>query len=45
MKEEGICFVVASGNQYYQLKSFFDDFQDELCYVAENGICCGMKMV
>jgi FMN hydrolase / 5-amino-6-(5-phospho-D-ribitylamino)uracil phosphatase len=37
MKEEGIRFVVASGNQYYQLKSFFGDFQDELTYVAENG--------
>ncbi|WP_066305089.1 Cof-type HAD-IIB family hydrolase [Bacillus sp. FJAT-29814] len=37
MKEEGIRFVVASGNQYYQLKSFFGDFQDEISYVAENG--------
>lgn len=37
MKAEGIHFVVASGNQYYQLKSFFGDIQDELTYVAENG--------
>jgi Cof subfamily protein (haloacid dehalogenase superfamily) len=37
MKEQGIRFVVASGNQYYQLKSFFEDYQDELTYVAENG--------
>lgn len=37
MKERNIKFVVASGNQYYQLKSFFEPFQDELAYVAENG--------
>lgn len=37
MKEQGIKFVVASGNQYYQLKSFFDDIQEEISYVAENG--------
>lgn len=37
MKEMGIRFVVASGNQYYQLKSFFGDIQDEISYVAENG--------
>lgn len=37
MKEQGIRFVVASGNQYYQLKSFFGEIQDELSYVAENG--------
>ena len=37
MKDKGIKFVVASGNQYYQLKSFFEDYQDELTYVAENG--------
>jgi len=37
MKELEIRFVVASGNQYFQLKSFFEDFQDEITYVAENG--------
>ncbi|MCE4052110.1 Cof-type HAD-IIB family hydrolase [Bacillus sp. Au-Bac7] len=37
MKALGIHFVVASGNQYYQLKSFFDDIQDEISYVSENG--------
>jgi FMN hydrolase / 5-amino-6-(5-phospho-D-ribitylamino)uracil phosphatase len=37
MKVQGIRFVVASGNQYYQLKSFFGEIQDELSYVAENG--------
>ena len=28
--------VVASGNQYYQLISFFDDFQN-MSFIAENG--------
>ena len=37
MKEHGIRFVVASGNQYYQLKSFFGGLQEEISYVAENG--------
>lgn len=37
MKKKGMHFVIASGNQYYQLKSFFGDIQDELTYVAENG--------
>ncbi|MFB9770654.1 Cof-type HAD-IIB family hydrolase [Lactiplantibacillus modestisalitolerans] len=32
----GMRFVVASGNQYYQLKSFFKAYP-ELIYVAENG--------
>lgn len=37
MKDQGIRFVVASGNQYYQLKSFFGEIQEEISYVAENG--------
>ena len=37
MKDRGIRFVVASSNQYYQLKSFFGDIQDEITYVCENG--------
>lgn len=37
MKQKGIKFVVASGNQYYQLKSFFPDIQHEIAFVAENG--------
>lgn len=37
MKERGIRFVVASGNQYYQLISFFPDIADEIAFVAENG--------
>ena len=36
MKEDGIRFVVASGNQYYQLISFFDH-PEELTFAAENG--------
>lgn len=36
MRERGVRLVIASGNQYEQLHSFFDD-PDELAYVAENG--------
>ncbi|QDY41289.1 Cof-type HAD-IIB family hydrolase [Candidatus Pantoea soli] len=37
MKRRGIRFVVASGNQYYQLKSFFPEIAREIAFVAENG--------
>lgn len=37
MKENDIHFVVASGNQYYQLRSFFPEIQKELTFIAENG--------
>jgi len=37
MKAVGCQFVVASGNQYYQLRSFFPDDYNELSFVAENG--------
>ena len=37
MREQGIRFVVASGNQYYQLISFFPELVDEIAFVAENG--------
>ena len=37
MIERGIKFVVASGNQYYQLKSFFKGKDHQISYVAENG--------
>ncbi|RPH28944.1 HAD family hydrolase [Buttiauxella warmboldiae] len=37
MKQQGIRFVVASGNQYYQLISFFPDIAHEISFVAENG--------
>jgi HAD-superfamily hydrolase, subfamily IIB len=37
MKQKDIRFVVASGNQYYQLISFFPEIVDEIAFVAENG--------
>ncbi|ADO49219.1 Cof-like hydrolase [[Enterobacter] lignolyticus SCF1] len=37
MKAQGIRFVVASGNQYWQLISFFPDIVAEIAFVAENG--------
>lgn len=37
MKDVGCQFVVASGNQYYQLRSLFPDDYNELSFVAENG--------
>lgn len=37
MKAAGGQFVVASGNQYYQLRSLFPGYYDELSFVAENG--------
>ncbi|MGX7149080.1 Cof-type HAD-IIB family hydrolase [Enterococcus ureasiticus] len=37
MKQQGVRFVIASGNQYYQLKSFFPEIEGELSFVAENG--------
>ena len=37
MREQGIRFVVASGNQYYQLISFFPEVAHEIAFVAENG--------
>ncbi len=37
MKSVGCQFVVASGNQYYQLRDLFPGYYDELSFVAENG--------
>ena len=37
MKEAGCRFVVASGNQYYQLRDLFPGYSDALSFVAENG--------
>lgn len=37
LNKQGIEFVVASGNQYYQLISFFPEVADEIAFVAENG--------
>lgn len=36
MQDKNIQFVVASGNQYFQLESFFTQYPDVI-YVAENG--------
>lgn len=37
MEAAGCRFVVASGNQYYQLRDFFPGYDEELAFVAENG--------
>ena len=37
MKKAGCNFVVASGNQYYQLREIFDKYGDEISYVSDNG--------
>jgi len=37
MRKNGVRFIVASGNQYYQLKSFFPEHEDQLTFVSENG--------
>ncbi|CAM3616337.1 Cof-type HAD-IIB family hydrolase [Parendozoicomonas haliclonae] len=37
LKELGIHFVVASGNQLYRLHNYFDDYSYDFSYVAENG--------
>lgn len=37
MKSIDCNFVVASGNQYYQLRDLFPGYYDELSFVAENG--------
>lgn len=39
LRARGIQFVVASGNQYYQLRDFFTDYPD-VYYLAENGAYC-----
>lgn len=42
LQDQGGRFVVASGNQYWQLKSYFEGFADVL-YVAENGAVVGTE--
>ncbi|WPC76073.1 Cof-type HAD-IIB family hydrolase [Vibrio porteresiae] len=37
LKDQGIEFIVASGNQYYQLVSYFPEVANEISFVAENG--------
>lgn len=37
MNDRGIQFVIASGNQYWQLRDYFPGYDEELSFVAENG--------
>ncbi|WP_303974350.1 Cof-type HAD-IIB family hydrolase [Streptococcus merionis] len=37
LQEKGIRFVSISGNQYYQIKSFFPGLEDKITFVGENG--------
>ncbi len=37
MKKQNAKFVVASGNQYYQIRGFFPGIDESLAFVAENG--------
>ncbi|WP_314154722.1 HAD hydrolase family protein, partial [Rouxiella badensis] len=37
LKARDIRFVVASGNQFYQLVHYFPEIQQEIAFVAENG--------
>lgn len=38
MTTQGARFIIASGDQYYFLRSLFPDQADQLAYVAENGV-------
>ncbi len=44
MKRAGCHFVVASGNQYYQLRDLFPGCDQELSFVAENGAYVKVEM-
>lgn len=35
--EQGVCFVVASGRQYYNLREMFQHYLDRIYFIAENG--------
>ncbi|MDN5372259.1 MAG: hypothetical protein PWR19_1305 [Carnobacterium sp.] len=37
LSKQNIRFVVASGNQYAQLKSFFPESHENISFIAENG--------
>lgn len=37
LEERGICFCVASGRQYANLRELFGPMADRICYVCENG--------
>ncbi|MPM23903.1 5-amino-6-(5-phospho-D-ribitylamino)uracil phosphatase YbjI [bioreactor metagenome] len=40
IQRKKIRFVVASGNQYAQLKSFFPEIAKEISFISENGAYC-----
>lgn len=47
LKEKGIVFVAASGRQYPSIRKLFEDVQDEMIFVAENGayvVCRGVEI-
>lgn len=37
LKKKGILFCVASGRQYYSIRSMFREVADDIAYIAENG--------
>lgn len=37
MQSKGVRFVSISGNQYYQIKSFFPGLENQITFVGENG--------
>ncbi|AZP03450.1 Cof-type HAD-IIB family hydrolase [Jeotgalibaca ciconiae] len=37
MKEQGIRFVCASGNQFPQLQQYLGEYENEMTFIAENG--------
>lgn len=37
LKKKGIIFCVASGRQYYSIRSLFKEVADDIAYIAENG--------
>lgn len=37
MRKKGVKLVIISGNQYYQIKSFFKGLEDQITFVGENG--------
>lgn len=37
LKEQGVCFGIASGRQYYNIKAQFEDFAKDMVFICENG--------
>lgn len=37
LREKGIKFVVASGRQYYKLRENFNEYSDDMAFIADNG--------